>query len=99
MNSLIQLLISCEVLLRSVGENFWAGKIKTIIQKGSSELDMYRLEEILSWYGGMGSFNDLIISVHNDHKLNGQDEKKLNDELSKIRSDIYQEATLQKKTQ
>lgn len=99
MNSLIQLLISCEVLLRSVGENFWAGKIKAIIQKGSSELDIYQLEEILSWYGGMGSFNDLIISVHNDHELNGQDEEKLNGELSNIRSDIYQEATRQKKSQ
>ena len=73
MNSLIQLLNSCEALLRSIGELFWADKIKAVIQKGVGGLDIYMLEEITTWYGGMGSFNDLIISVHNDHDLNCRD--------------------------
>lgn len=98
MNSLIQLLITCEALLRSIGEIFWADKIKAVIQDSDKGLDIYKLEEILSWYGGMGSLNDLIISVHNDHVLNGQDEEKLNDELAKLRDDIYQEAMRQKKS-
>ncbi|MDP3389235.1 MAG: hypothetical protein Q8Q45_07680 [Methylococcaceae bacterium] len=88
----MQLLISCETLLRSVGELFWAKKIETALKKYGQYSDGCMLEEIISWYGGMGSFNDLIISVHNSHSLGGRDEYELNDELHKIRSKIYQEA-------
>ncbi len=92
MNSLIQLLITCEDLLRSVSENFWADKIKWVVTKGGESLDLYLLEEIISWYGGMGSFNDLMICEINGHLLNGKDEKILNDELNKLNSAIYKEA-------
>jgi hypothetical protein len=91
MKTLIQLLITCETLLRSVGEQFWSDKIRKVLDKGGDSLDLYLLKEILSWYGGMGSFNDLMISEYNDHVLNGKDEDKLNDELANIRSDIYTE--------
>jgi hypothetical protein len=92
MNYLIQLLITCETLLRSVGEVFWSDKIESTIKKYHQYSDTYILKEIISWYGGMGSLNDLIISVHNGHNLDGRDEYKLNDELHGIRSKIYQEA-------
>lgn len=92
MKTLIQLLIACEALLRSVGETFWADKIQAALKKGGSSIDIYLLEEILSWYGGMGSFNDLMISRYNEHLVEGKDEEKLNDELNRLRSQIYKEA-------
>ena len=92
MNSLIQLLISCETLLRSVGEKFWADKIKRTLDKGGESLDFYLLEEIISWYGGMGSLNDLIICEINGHLLKEKDEKTLNDEFNRVSSAIYEEA-------
>lgn len=91
MNTLVQLLIDSEILLRSVGEIFWADKIQTTLRRNRSNVDLYMLEEIQSWYGGMGSFNDLMLSKYNDHLINVQDEQKLNDQLSRLRSEIYQE--------
>lgn len=92
MSFLISLLITCEGLLRSVDEIFWADRIKSVIQKNNGSLDIYTLEEIISWYGGMGSFRDLLISEHNSHFLGGRDEEKLNCELDELRSNIYRKA-------
>lgn len=92
MKTLIQLLMTCEALLRSVGEVFWANKIQAVLKRGGNSLDLYLLEEVLSWYGGMGSFNDLMISEYNDHLVKGKDEEKLNDDLNQLRNEIYQEA-------
>jgi hypothetical protein len=97
MQKLIQLLISCEALLRGVRERFWANKIREVLSKSENGLDLYLLEEILSWYGSMGSINDLIISKHNDHTIDLKDENELNDELSRLRNQIYQEALRLKK--
>lgn len=92
METLVQLLITCEALLRKLGEIFWADKINHILKKGNANLDIYSIEKIISWYGGMGSFNDLIISVYNDHSVAAEDEAMINERLSAIRSKIYQEA-------
>lgn len=92
MKTLIQLLMTCEALLRSVRETFWAERIQTVLERGGTSLDLYSLKEILSWYGGMGSFNDLMISEYNDHLVKGKDEEKLNDDLNRLRNEIYQEA-------
>lgn len=92
MDALIQLLVACEKLLRKVGENFWAEKLLQILKESSSSLDKDLIEEIISFYGGMGSFNDLIISHHNDHVVKEKNENRLNNELAKLRNEIYQEA-------
>lgn len=92
MKTLIRLLITCEALLRSVEEAFWADKIQAVLKRGGGSLDLYLLDEILSWYGGMGSFNDLMISEYNDHLLKGKDEEKLNSDLNRLKNEIYQEA-------
>lgn len=92
METLLQLLITCKAMLRSVGETFWAGKIDTVLMKVESSGGIYLLDEILSWYGGMGSFNDLIISQFNGHLVHGKDERMLDDELNRLRSQIYREA-------
>ena len=91
MKILIQQLISCEALLRSVDETFWADNIQSVLNRGESSIDIYLRREILSWYGGMGSFNDLIISKYNDHLVEEKDEERLNDDLNQLRRDIYRE--------
>ena len=75
--------------LRDVGEIFWADKIKAVLNKSNGPLETHKLKEILSWYGGMGSFNDIMILECNGHSIDLMDEDKVNCELKKIRSKIY----------
>ena len=91
MATLSQLLSACESLLRSVGETFWADKLRSVLERGGENFDIYLLKEIQSWYGGMGSFNDLLISEYNNHLVGGKDDDELNDELNRLRSQIYDE--------
>lgn len=92
METLNSLLISCETLLSSVGESFWSEKIRYMLDRDIRDLDKEIPEEILSWYGGMGSFNDLQISKYNGHLVLRKDEDRLNDKLNDLRSGIYKEA-------
>lgn len=98
MQSLISNLDMLESHLRSVGEKFWADKIKSILRNDDESLSTYQLDEILSWYGGMGSFSDLVISELNGHSITEKDEDHLNDELSKIRSRIYKDTVSLRKS-
>lgn len=91
MENLTKLLIKCETLLRNVEENFWANKICLALEKAGSHLNTSMLDEILSWYGGMGSFNDLLVSRYNNHFVDETNEEKLNAELNRVRNQIYQE--------
>jgi len=90
--TILQALISCESLLRRVKEVFWADKLLAVIQglQNEEKSESVLIREILLLYGGMGSFNDLILSVHNDHDLYGLDEGKVNDELHELRNKIYE---------
>ena len=99
MKKLEQLLTSCESLLRGIGEYFWADKIKTVLKKiENGDIASYVFEEIQSWFGGMGSFNDLVISRYNDHLIDEKDEQRLNDHLNKLRREIYDEVIRLKAT-
>ena len=73
------------VLLDSVGETFWASKIRVVLQSGD-------LDEILSWYGGMGSFNDLLIATANGHQVSREQEPANNAQLRKLQTQIYERA-------
>jgi hypothetical protein len=74
------------VLLDSAGEPFWASKIRGAL--GSIDRD-----EILSWYGGMGSFNDLLIATINGHRLKRDQESVTNARLAELRTQVYELAT------
>lgn len=67
------------------GESFWASKLRSAAAK--AKLDS---REVASWYGGMGSFNDLLISRVNGHRIDVEDEGGTNEQLSRLRSRIYQ---------
>ncbi|HOA07633.1 MAG TPA: hypothetical protein PK419_05125 [Spirochaetota bacterium] len=47
------------------------------------------INEILSYYGGMGSFNDLYISKLNGHSISEKDESKVNRTISDLSNEIY----------
>ena len=86
-NELRKALSDCEVLLRQSGEDFWSLKIETIL-KNWVGITYNDCEKILSWYGGMGSFNDLIISPQNNHKIGSAEYYKVNQELQMLQSEI-----------
>ena len=91
MNSLrlSESLTECSELLQSVGETFWSGKIEAVLAQGISD---YCARGILEWYGGMGSFSDLMICRINGHDVRSEDEPEINQKLSVLRTMIYEEA-------
>jgi hypothetical protein len=91
MKKLCTLLADCENLLKSVGETHWRGKIQTALKRIDAASDHYVAKEILSWYGGMGSISDLIISPVNEHRVRDTEEERVNEELTTLRDQIYQE--------
>ncbi|MCJ8272045.1 MAG: hypothetical protein MJK04_21945 [Psychrosphaera sp.] len=96
MNKLIELLVSCEALLRSVGEEHWANKIKCALARAKGPAGNNSLQGVFSWYGGMGSFNDVLICVENGHVLKGRNEGVLNYEFRRLKEDIYDQLQLLK---
>ncbi|HEY1692702.1 MAG TPA: hypothetical protein VGG39_11105 [Polyangiaceae bacterium] len=70
-------------LLDGVRETFWASKIRGALQSGD-------LDEILSWYGGMGSFNDLLIATANGHQVSREQEPAKNAQLRQLQTQIYE---------
>jgi hypothetical protein len=75
-------------LLESVGEHLWAPRIRQALRE--STLDPH---EIVQWYGGMGSLNDLIIARANGHQIVAERERGANQRLSELRSEIHSLAT------
>jgi len=68
-------------LLETVGEVEWAKRI-------SSHLDG-RISGFKSYFGGMGSFSDLIISKDNSHKIDEDKTPLANILLSNLRAIAY----------
>ncbi len=87
------LLHRCEHFLRNVGESFWAENIDRLLGNSGEDLTPQHIQKILSWYGGMGSFNDLMISHRNGHDIpHDSSVDQLNTELCRLRDAIYHEA-------
>ncbi|MEK8181232.1 hypothetical protein WMW71_12845 [Flavobacterium buctense] len=72
-------------LLNEVGEIHWAKSFKIFISELEESEDKSIYRKIISIYGGMGSFNDLVLYK------NGILCRKENDELAKLRSELYLE--------
>ena len=56
------------------------------IEKGAARKSA---RDILSWYGGMGSFNDLIIYQINGEKRDKEDRGEINERLRRLQETIY----------
>lgn len=50
---------------------------------------MHLIKKIKSWYGSMGSFNDLCISYQSGDAMAEAEERAINDHLKKPRTELY----------
>ncbi len=71
-------------LVEEVQDPFWSQKVRAALERETVDL-----REVLSWFGGMGSLNDLIISPLNGHVVARDREGSANQELDDCRSSIY----------
>lgn len=80
------------VLLREHGEAHWlswAERCRRELLAG----DPVVYDEILEAFGGMGSFNDLLVLRHNGHLIEQNQEQAVNDRLADLRTAIWTNAT------
>lgn len=99
MAGLIETLTNGYNLLKSVGADYWANRINKVLLNSFGSEEQVDVEEILSWFGGMGALNDLVISKYNGHFTNNRDENDINNELKEIVSTLYGLAISVKKYQ
>jgi hypothetical protein len=79
-------------LLREHGERHWL----SWAERCRHEVDAYdaaAFDHILGAYGGMGSFNDLLILGWNGHLVELEREAAVNDRLGHLRTAIWTSAT------
>ena len=75
-------------LLRAFGESFWASRL----EEGRAKVEAYGgngLDSILGLFGGMGSFNDLVLHPMNGHATSASDLGAANERLWDLRNAIY----------
>jgi hypothetical protein len=87
--ALTKLLESTIELLNRYGVRGWGSwfseSIALLRQNPSTGID-----KVLNSYGGMGSFNDLVISHLNQHQIAEAEEMQANNQLEQYRTEIYQ---------
>jgi hypothetical protein len=71
-------------LLNDVAEPFWSSKIRTALVGAIDPA------EVLSWFGGMGSFNDLFVAAVNGHQVRREHETTVNKRLDVLRTEIHE---------
>jgi hypothetical protein len=81
-------LIDIATLLEGIGESGWATKASIAAAARTIDVD-----EVFSWYGGMGSFNDLVISGLNGHRVERAHESALNTKLDELREMAFKLAS------
>jgi hypothetical protein len=76
-------------LLRKCGEAWWADQLDE--SKGLIESRDFRgVELVFNSYGGMGSFNDLVIHPMNGHAIGYSDLETIDNELRRLQTHIYE---------
>ncbi|MBU6174021.1 MAG: hypothetical protein KGQ60_09465 [Planctomycetes bacterium] len=91
-NALTDKLREACALLVATGEQHWA----TWMSQSLSEIENGNLagvDKLLSAYGGMGSFNDLILTSFDGHLLDDAGYRRWNHQLDSLRSELYALAT------
>ncbi|MDX2206120.1 MAG: hypothetical protein SFU57_00605 [Gemmatimonadales bacterium] len=84
MTELVQTLEQMTAVLTSCGESFWSKKIASdlsLLQKG----DNYGVERFLTYFGGMGSINDVWLCRVNGHSVPEERESETNAEFHRLR--------------
>jgi hypothetical protein len=85
---LIRLLEDATELLRSHGVNGWADWLSRDVEY-LKKRDFYGIKHLLSAFGGMGSFNDVIICPENEHNILESDVERVNQRLDELQNEIY----------
>jgi hypothetical protein len=89
---LIDLLDEAATLLNTHGETQWTSWLAKCKRKLGTNLDG-GLDYVLGAFGGMGSFNDLVVIRLNGYHIQEADEAEVNDKLGELRTNIWAEAT------
>lgn len=78
-------------LLERFGEDHWA-KWMTSVHAELNAQDAQGLTRLLGAYGGMGTFNDLVIHPVNGHPVAEDDIDRINRSLAGLRTAMYSDA-------
>jgi len=76
-------------LLDSAKASFWAVWLRNalnLIQAG----DYAGIEHLQRAYGGMGSFNDLVLAAINGRQVSDKDREAINRKLDNLRTELYE---------
>ena len=80
------LLLKVSVLLKSVGETWWSEKAEKMATRSDGS---YSSEAVLSWFGGMGSFNDILLIQRNGFVGSAEVLDAKNAELRALQTQLY----------
>jgi len=58
------------------------------IKKG----DIFGVDELLQYYGGMGSLNDIWICTENEHNISKEQEQSVNKEFDSLKNSAWETA-------
>src|SRR4029453_1367889 len=83
-------------LLDRVQEHHWSKWFSTALTRIQNG-DLSGVHQILASYGGMGSFNDLVIHSANGHHVTDTEYSFVNERLEKLRSELYDLAKMVRK--
>ena len=92
LSHLNDLLSQTITLLEDHRETHWAAWLITSQNELSSH-DAHGLDRLLSAFGGVGSFNDLLVLGMNGHRVEPAQEAAVNSRLYDLRGEIWVEAT------
>ncbi len=84
---LIELLENLLNLLKTHNESHWVNWYSKSLQ--SLRDNRFAIPQILGAYGGMGSFNDLIIHPMNGHTIEESEIDLVNNRLRELAKEIY----------
>lgn len=85
---LLGLLDRIATLLRDCDEAHWRQRVEAdaaLIRRG----DIRGLDNFVGAFGGMGSFNDLVLCTQNGHRLAAERTSEVNEELDELRRSAH----------
>lgn len=79
------------LLMSQHGADFWSSRISELRER-LGEHDAYALDLLLTCFGGMGSWTDLVIHARNGHTVEDEEAVEVNERLAALRGDVYRHA-------
>ena len=90
-STLCDALRACQSLLNRAGETQWSERIDRVLEEAPSP-EVLDIGDILSWFGGMGSINDLVLCQENGHFVSRSHESATNMEFRGLLDTIHRSA-------